>query len=329
MSRDDFDFDNDPFGDDNDVDDLRFDANDDLGGFGADDDFDFDIDQGADEFSDLDEIDEDFLVTGDGGEETGGGTNRTFVILAVVMILLFLGGLAAVIFISLQDDAPSPVDLTITARVEQNATTFALATETANAGTVIAEEAAVTGTVLAQLNETQQAGLTVTAEANNATATASANELVANQTASAEAEIANQTATQEALSAQGTQTALGPLQEPATPTPEGPSVTDTPAGPPPTSGSLSAEDVQATATALVMALFPSLPQESPTPGTGGQATPPPDFGGGTTNGGLEMPQTGLLDGASGEGMGLIVLAAAGLVGVIFGARRLRAMNNRK
>jgi len=43
-----------------------------------------------------------------------------------------------------------------------------------------------------------------------------------------------------------------------------------------------------------------------------------------------MPDTGLFDDVTGgQGMGTIMLVAVGLVGVIFGARRLRAANNKK
>jgi hypothetical protein len=126
---------------DNDDDDFNFDDNDfDFGdeaeaGPTGGDEFSFE-DEGEGEFSFGDETDFDI---GDDAPELGevegereGGISRPFIIIAALMILLFVGGLIAVVFISSQVSGPSDFDLTATAISIINSTTVAQlnATET-------------------------------------------------------------------------------------------------------------------------------------------------------------------------------------------------------
>jgi hypothetical protein len=91
-NRNDFDFDDDDF---------RFDDDDD---FNLSDD---DLPPGLDDDDDLPDLDED--------DERGTGPNRTFIVIATLMILLFLGGLGAILFLATRDTGPTEAELTTTA----------------------------------------------------------------------------------------------------------------------------------------------------------------------------------------------------------------------
>jgi hypothetical protein len=91
-NRSDFDFDDDDF---------RFDDDDDFN-LGDDD-----LPPGLEDEDDLPDLDED--------EERGGGTNRTFIVIATLMILLFLGGLGAILVLATRDTGPTEAELTTTA----------------------------------------------------------------------------------------------------------------------------------------------------------------------------------------------------------------------
>jgi hypothetical protein len=117
---------------DNDDDDFSFDDNEfdfgDEGDAGAPQgDFDFG-DEGEGEFTfdegDLDLGDEDVPELGEVEEEREGGISRPFLIIAALMILLFVGGLVAVLLLA-GNQQESPFALTSTAVAIQNATTVA------------------------------------------------------------------------------------------------------------------------------------------------------------------------------------------------------------
>ncbi len=133
---DDFNFDDDnsfDFGDNSDdAEDFKFDdepsdigLDDDAGGFGFED-------------EDMPEIEEE--------QSEGGGVSRTFIIIAAVMILLFVLGLAAVLFISTQNPVPTEFENQRATIIALNATTAADALLTATARAVLS----VTETAFAQ-----------------------------------------------------------------------------------------------------------------------------------------------------------------------------------
>ncbi|HEX2620575.1 MAG TPA: hypothetical protein VHL11_10515, partial [Phototrophicaceae bacterium] len=272
-NRNDFDFDDDPFG--------------------SDDSFDsFDDDEGGlDSFEDLDENDDagSFLDDDEPAATGSGGPNRAFIFVAGLMIVMFLLGLGLILYLATRTPPTSDID--------------------------------VTRTAIAQINATRIADITNTAVQN---------QIFAVQTQTQDALSIGQTQTQDALSIAQTQTAAA--QPTITPTPS-PSltleITNTPEGgvgqqdleatfaaatgialtgtaenQPTLSGpgTLSANDVLLTATALFLTLNP----QTPGPGTevatiavvtpNGFPTPTPN----------ELPQTGLFDGfASGQGMGTL------------------------
>jgi hypothetical protein len=133
------------------------------------------------------------------------------------------------------------------------------------------------------------------------------------------------TQTQEALDAQATEApvetdAVGPVEtEP---------VDETPISP----GTIEVGDVALTATEIARRLREPI-VETPEPGEGG---PVDDFDEPTPivqQPGVDpdqLPDTGLFDDLNGgQGFGALLLIATGLVGVIFGARRLRGINTRR
>src|SRR4051812_19282357 len=65
-------------------------------------------------------------------------TNRTFIYIAALMIILFLLGLGAVLFLATQNQGPSPVEETRSAIFTQNANTLLLAQQTQTAAVEIA-----------------------------------------------------------------------------------------------------------------------------------------------------------------------------------------------
>jgi hypothetical protein len=290
-NRNDFNFDDDDFN--NFDDDFDFPADD----FPAapDDDFDSDLPSNLDS---------------DTGE-SGGGPNRTFVIIAALLVLLFVLGLGAVIFLFVQNQGPSPIQLTSTAIANINSTTIAQGNLTATQNAILA------------LTQTQQAMSTDTPSptATNTPPPTFTPTPTQDATLVAFAQFQTQTAeflTQQALdltatalgaeSAGITQTALALTQNAnATLTAQ--------AGP-----AIDTTSVALTATALA-GIFNGA--------GGGDATPTAEGAGGT--GGVArptaLPDTGLFDdiaaGNSGS-FGLIALAAFGLVGVIIVSRRLRS-----
>ncbi len=289
----------------------RRDLQDDDDDFKFDDEFNFDDDnkQGGSEFKFDDEPadigldddgkgfgfeDEDMPVIDEDAQGERRGTNRTFVILAALMILLFILGLAAVIFLALR---PQPLT-----DIQQTSTAIAIA----NATTV------------AQLNATQTAApLTQTADAEILQLTASAptpthtptNTPTPSETPTLEAS-PTLDLTESAAFALLTQTAVSAQQTASVPT-----------VPP-----IDSNAVALTATALSLILSPPTVDGQ---GGGEIATPTQEGGSGVlpTPGALPtaLPDTGLFDdlAGGGGGIGLLALLAVGLVGVIIASRRLR------
>ena len=290
---------NDLFGDDDDFgfeDDLF--GDDDAGGdfdFGDDDDF------GDAGFDDLDFGDEDeFFITDD---EVAPGASRAFLALAALLIFLFAIGLGAVILLSDRDGDVDPFDATSTFVAQVNATTLA---EIQLQQTRDADAAATRAIELATFNAEQtQIALTGVAQETQAVATQNAiqTQNAVDATATAVANVAQQTLDAEA---ELTRIAAG---ETAVPT-----VADFV-----TAGPVDIPDVQLTATALAELYLQLTPGDgTPTREVGviiATEAPP-----GVRPG--ELPETGFVD----ENIGVLMLMAFGLMGVIFASRRLRAIN---
>ncbi len=293
-----------------------------------------------------------------------GRTNRTFVVLAIIIILLFIAGVAGIVLFAL-NRGPTSIDMTSTQIAVINSTqqAFLAATQTQSQdnvrSTATANVVAATGTAVANVQATSEAGIEQTqasvdatqtalaaptltpsptlsptpdltveaaalltdlpplqaATAIAATATQFAQDLAATQT-QASADIAatqtqasaNIVATQDAVDAAGTLSAEqtnGAM--PATATGQI------------TPGGISPDDVRLTATALSQTLSPSTPGgvvEAGTLGIGGTQV--------VVLVPTRLPETGLFDDiGGGNSFGVLALVALGLVGVIFGARRLR------
>lgn len=294
---DEFPFEDDDFSDDQFGDDFFTDEDDDLRG----DDFDF---GGFDD----DEFGDDFGTMED--EETQRGPSRTFVIIAAIMIGLFVIGIIALVAIALLNQGPTPFELTSTA--------VAIANET----TIAQGQATQTEAVILQVTQDAEAtAAQQTAEAPTATPTNTVPPTVTpTPTLDATELAAVQVLTQEALDLTETSVALTaaaqdlPTEPPvvASPTPEG----------------VPANAVAQTATALADILAPTIPATADgNGGGGGIATPTPEGANGFQPLPTALPDTGLFDdlGAAGSGgLGLMALAAFGLLGVIVVSRRLRS-----
>ncbi len=219
------------------------------------------------------------------GEEDQ-GLNRTFIIIATLMIILFVVGLAAVLFLVNREQPPTPNQLTATAIVEANATTAALLAASQTAAVEIAfaqtQTAAVppTATPLPTVTPIPTDTPTPTVDATQA--------------------FQNALLTQTAREA--TQTAEFLLT-------------------PPTRPPLGQSDVALTATALALIINPP-----PTLGGGVASPTPEGLRPTPGIGPTALPDTGLFDdlASSGAGgLGALALMALGLVAVIFVSRRLR------
>jgi hypothetical protein len=233
------DFDRSEFDDD---DDFNLDDNDDFnfpedeGDFVPADQQDFDFGGDEEEFTfdegglDLD----DEVPELEEVEEREGGTSRTFIIIAALMILLFVGGLVAVVLLG-TNQGPSPFELT------------SAAIETANAEVQIALNASATQSFVNGQTQTAEANFTPTPTPTTAPTRPPTITPTPTLDATQQAALA--------LTAQGlTQTSVALTDAAATPT------------------GISASDVQLTATALAALLGqgggPTPTQEPPTtPGT--------------------------------------------------------------
>ncbi|MBC8170166.1 MAG: hypothetical protein H7X77_00780 [Anaerolineae bacterium] len=290
-NRNDFDFDDDPFGNDDD----NFDS------------FDDDFDDGElDSFENLGGADDDDVF--DDEEQTsggGGGPNRAFIILAVLMILLFLGGLAAILLIATRDPGETDFERTSTAIAQINGTRIAFITETAVQNQVFIASTQTQDFVF--IGQTQTAAALPTETPTVAATDTPTPTLTLEVTNTPEGGISQEDLA--ATFAAATETAVfGTNQAQATPI----------SGP----GTLSANDVLLTATALFLTLNP----QTPGPGTNVAVVtlPPVTPNGFATPRPGQLPDTGLFDGfASGQGLGTVALLTFGLIGLIFVSRRLR------
>ncbi len=301
-------------------DDFRFDDDDDL--FRSDDNSSSDF-RNFDEFDDSVDLDNDDIFGLDDDEISdeeidaeegeGGGGNRTFVILAVVLAVLLLCGVGVLIF-ALVQGRPDPLAPTRTAIAIQNATTIAnLQTQDANA-TIVAIETATAMSFTATPSPTLTPSATFTPEIDF---TATANFLATQNIASISG-----TATQ--ASVQLTAQAQGVLD--GTNVGQGGGETDDPT---PTSEvvlqPISGSAVDQTATALADILRPI--DVTSTPATGGQLLPTPTAITGirdiTGNGGGQLPDTGLFDELAAGNPLVIFGIVFGLLAVIILSRVLR------
>ena len=287
---DEFEFDDDLFGDDDEFGDFE----DDDAGFSFDDDDDFGSFDDIDSFDDIGD-NEGFFDDDEDLDEERSGPSRTFVILAGFMMLLFAIALIVVVLLAVQPDEDGPFEMTSTAVAIANATRIQQLAETQTQQAIDQVATETQAVIDMQASETavivQQ---TETAEANIAA------------TASAEADL---TATAEALSVQQTANAEGTAGAQPTPTPTEDlgAVTQAPA-----------IDIEGTATAIAESLLTPVISETEEGGTGGgDPTRPPS----------QLPETGLLDSTTGRsGFSLLAFLAVGLVGIIVGARRMRSLN---
>lgn len=316
--KNDFDFDDDFFKDDND----EFD-------FGPDEEFPSGLDNN---------IDEDMPVIEEEPEERG--TNRTFVVLALLLILLFIVGLGAVVLLATRDTGPTDAEMTATQVVMLNQTVEA---QLALTQTQAAEFEFMTQTALAA-SPTPSPTLTFTprptvtpSPTTDITAQAATALFEAQMTQTALAEIPpviEETETIEAPTAEvvvivptvddsaalnQTATALALLALPtATPT---------------VRATEPIEAINMTATAIAGAFQTATALAGGGAGGGDFPTPTQEVIGGPTAAfptaafPTALPDTGLFDDIAGggrDGIGLLALGIVGLVGVIFISRRLRS-----
>lgn len=269
-----------------------------------------------------DDFEDDMPVIDQGGDEQRGG-NRTFILLAAVMILLFLVGLGVVLFLATRDTGPTPNQLTATAIANQNATTVAFANETGTAaiGILNATQTAEAFTDTPSPSPSPTTPPTVTPTATQdptnlaATLFIEQTQTAIMQAGLAAQETATAIAAQATLNAQATESALLTQQAAVTEVVQVPSITAPP---------ISA--INLTATAIAGGF---LTQTAVAAGAGGgDLTPTAEGGFGTPIvRPTALPDTGLLDdvvGSGRDGIGLLALAVVGLVGVIVVSRRLRS-----
>jgi hypothetical protein len=280
-----------------------------------DDDFRFDDDFGSDDdnlsgssglFDDDDAPSAFDDLAGEDTGDTGGGTNRTFIIIAAVMILLFLVGLGLVLFLVFGE---SPEDIafaqTRSAIETQNAVIQQQSFESATAALVIAQQ------------QTQDAVDTANAPTLTPTPTETLSPTptgTVDPTLQA-AQLATDSASTATEAFNQTQTAtFSAVVEVTTPAPSG------------GTASFDLTSVGQTATALALTLAPP----GGAAGGGGDEATPTRLGtgtsgttGGVTTGGL--PNTGLFDDITGPGgVGAFIMMAFGLIGIIVVSRRVRA-----
>lgn len=300
--NDDFDFGDDLFGDEDDLFGRRSEREDDssmkFDDFADDADFENGI-----------ELPDDDVDFDNDEERERRGPNRAFIFIAVLFLIILLGGFALLAFVILGGRGPSDIDITRTAIAQINATTEALALATQAAATVQAE---LTQTALA-FSPTPSITPSPTATSTPTIDAEATNQFIAGMTATAEENARstavaarNATATQIAINAGAQQTPGENGQgggDDATPTPE--------------SGIPSLNAVQQTATALAELFSQQPTQAVVTPGPGVVPTQP-----------TALPDSGLFDDLAGGNPSLLFLAAFGLLGVIFVTRRLRSGNRK-
>ncbi|MFZ4813991.1 MAG: hypothetical protein ACOYL5_05605 [Phototrophicaceae bacterium] len=295
----------DPFGDDS----FDFGGDDSFGDVNMDDD-DIDLDLGGDEPDVIG------AATAEDPEAVQGNRRfrNTLIALGGVLLVQVLIILGLVLFGG-GPSGPNPAELTTTAIVAINETTFFQSTQTAVArGATQTQDAllrSITATPSPTATNTRPPSATPVPSLDPTDLAATAFQLGLTSTVEASTAIA-----------QATNDAAATLTARPTETPDGP----------------NEQDIFATSTALAQ-LFNQLTQqavdaaastvESGTAVAGagtavGSATPV----GGTLVNRDELPDAGLFDDFNaGNGLGMIVLSALGLLGVIFFTRRLRAEND--
>ena len=311
MGTEDFEFD-DLFGDDDEDLGEGFESDEKESGFGFDDE---EEDYDLEDFEDFDEeLDEDFLGEGEEFEEVGAaaGPSRTFVIIAMGMMVVFIVAIILVMVLVLgQDEGPSANELTAHAIETENAGTeaafYATKTQEPIDATATAEEAAR----VIQLQMTEESIQMTEAAQESATAQFFFDQQT--QTAAAETPEVEVTPTVDELAR--LQTAQALTETAAVETPEETAFVQ------PT---ISVDGVAATATAIAAALQTPIILTTPTElPRGDRFTPVP------TARATALPDSGMFDDVGGDtGVALVLLAAFGLVGVIFGTRTLRTINRR-
>lgn len=279
--------------------DLEDDDDFNLNDFDAEDDdgFSFEDEEAPDVSFDDDGFDFDEDMPAEEEAEESQGINRTFIIIAALMIALFVIGLVVLLALVSQPRPPTPTELTATYIVEQNATTEALLFITQTAAVEIAQ-ASATAAVEVALAQTMTAAVPPTdtpIPTDTPTPTLDPTEIAQQMFL-----------TQTALEL--TQTAEFLLT-------------------PPTQEALQPPDVALTATALAILLAP------PTIDPGMPPTPTPEGFVPTTAPiapPTALPDTGFFDdlAAGGGGMGAFALMALGLLAVIMVSRRMRAANDK-
>jgi hypothetical protein len=139
FENDDFDFDEDPFAD---FDEVASSPQTPQSSRKVDDDFDFgsdDLDLSSDDFGDLDASGDDFDMDEIASEDDRGGSSRRFVFLAVLFVLLILVGLGGIVYFALQGRGPNEFDVTSTAIAQFNATQQAFLVETQTQAAVFSD----------------------------------------------------------------------------------------------------------------------------------------------------------------------------------------------
>lgn len=274
-----------------DDDDFKFDDKPNGDAFKFDDDApDIDLDDGKDagfgfESDDMPELNE------EGAPPPR--TNRTFIYIAALMVLLFLAGLGAVLFLATRPTGPTPLDMTRSAIETRNADTQILLVQTSTAAAQLSIDQ--TGTASVPTNTptavptTREPTVTPTPEPPTVDATvAFANALL------------TQVANEATLTAQAAQIT-------------------------PTVAPQDINSVGLTATALA-AILGSGNNPTADNGIGGGVASP------TSEGGIgpvptRLPTSGFFDDVgAGSNVGLIALLALGLFGVIGVSRLVRAAN---
>lgn len=326
--NDEFDFDDDIFGDDSN-----------SGGYDFTDDDELPPVSFGDEVDDMPMIED---------EPERGGASRTFVALALLMILVFVGGLALVIFLITRPTGPTDADLTVTYVVAFNATqeSFLQQTQTQARSFEIMTLTALSFTDTPTATFTPSETPTPTVPAETAIPTLDQTEIAATQIQLNFAGTATALAGQQLVVTQEppiisdfdlTATALAGI---APPTPDLTGTAIALASRPPTVTPTSALGaINQTATAIAGAFLTATAQAGG--GIVTEATPSPD--GQPTAGGFlpvptpsTLPDTGLFDDLAASGSGGIIgmsMMAFGLVGLIVVVRawrgKLAEMERRK
>jgi len=273
-----------------DDDDFKFDDKPNGDAFKFDDDApDIDLDDGKDtgfgfESDDMPELNEEGTPPQ--------RTNRTFIYIAVLMVILFLVGLVAVLFLATRPTGPTPGQLTTTAIVGTNQAVEIFLQQTGTAAVQIAQVQTLTAQA-PTATPTREPTITPTP----ITPTPLPPTLDETQAA------ANVLLTQAAD--QATQTAAAFLVTPTVVAPD-------------------TDAVAATGTALAILLGQG---GGATEVAGGVIATPTIEGGGVVVNPTQLPNTGFFDDVgAGSNVGLIALMALGLFGVIGVSRVVRASN---